>query len=111
VLPCPKNTWEMLVLDDNPGVRFVVFQHDVVPWLMLLNKIILQKPRIYLCINDSKRNTVYFSNKYTGLAVELLFVYEIRAYPITQILSFPHIDEFIIFVKILINTWLMGYFL
>ncbi|MNE41275.1 hypothetical protein D3C80_1353370 [compost metagenome] len=37
VLPGPKNPGERFVLDDNPWIGLVIFEHDIVFWLMLLD--------------------------------------------------------------------------
>ena len=45
-----QNSWERLLSDTNPWVGFIVFEQDVIPGLVFLNKVIFKQQSIQFAI-------------------------------------------------------------
>ena len=79
-----------LVGDADARISLAVLQKNVVFGIVLLDKRILQKQRVFFCVHYRIADVVYLAHKYLSLE-PINFSVEIRRYPSFQVLRFTHI--------------------
>src|SRR5690606_20997740 len=82
-LPCWKNPRKALVFDDNPGIRLVILEHDIISGLVLFDQAIFQEPGIDFRINNGECDPVDLTHQYTGFAVQLTIFNKVRSHPVS----------------------------
>ena len=70
--PCFQNPRIVLVCNANGGVCLVVFKKYVVVGLIALDKVVFQKQRVFLGVDDDIFNVANLANEYARLYVLLL---------------------------------------
>ncbi len=85
-----ENPRKILFLNANPGIGFVVLQHDIVKWLMFFDQIILQQQRIVFARHDRRLEVIYFADHNPRTVSVLVFI-EIRGHSFLQIFGLSDI--------------------
>jgi hypothetical protein len=99
---------ELITCHADPGVRLRIFEKNVVLWLILFDKIVLQKEGIRLGIDHRILRVGDFRNESTGLGIEPLLRNEVLGNPLMEILSLPHINNLSLGVIVSIDSGGMG---
>jgi hypothetical protein len=63
---CEKNSWERLIFNHNIGIRFIIFQVDVKPWLKVFDQRIFKEECILFGIYDREFDMMYPVYKFMG---------------------------------------------
>ena len=101
-----ENTWKILVCYAYRGVCLAVFQQDIVSWIILFDQAVFEQKCVFFCVYDRIRYVVNLRNKHLCLVSVYLFM-EVGRYSSLQIFRLSHIYNRMIFVVILVASWLL----
>ena len=88
----------------DPGIGLRILQEDVVPWLVLLDEVVLQQQGVRLRTDDRELGVGNLRNEDAGLAVEPLGRDEILGNTLVQVFRLAHIDDIPLGVIVTIDT-------
>jgi len=103
-----KYPWKILFLDNDARIRFIVFEHDVVPRLVFLDQRVFKQQRIEFGFYHDVLNVGNLPYQNLGLPIFVLLLVEIARNSVLQIFGFSYIEYFSGLIKILINPRLVG---
>ncbi len=81
---------------------FIIFEKDIVFWLVFFNQVIFEYQRLYFCICNDILNILNLLEHLFFGKIEFLLTRKITIYPRFQILRFPHIYNLSFFIEVLI---------
>ena len=103
-----KNTREVFFFNNDIRIGLIVFQVNVEPGLIVLDKRVLQQKSIMLGTGNGKLNAPDKLHQPAGFMVIYILV-EIRRHPLAQVFGLAHIQQLLGSPKVFITTRLMGY--
>lgn len=99
-----ENSRKRFLLNANPWKGLIVFQQDIVAWLVLLDEVVLQQQRIKLRLNYNVLDVVNFPNQKSGFTTVISILGEVGPHPLSQIFCLAYIDEIALRVEVLIHA-------
>ncbi|MCY1222801.1 hypothetical protein D3C86_1445540 [compost metagenome] len=102
-----KDSGKGFFFDTDPWIGLVVFQQDIVSGLELFYEVVFQKQGIGFCRNYNVPDRNNLADQDVGLAVIVQLV-EIGRNALAQIFCFPHIQDLVFLVIILIHARSVG---
>jgi hypothetical protein len=100
-----ENAWKILVCYAYRRVCLAVFQQDIVSWIILFDQAVFEQKCVFFCVYDRIRYVVNLRNKHLCL-ISVYFFMEVGRYSSLQIFRLSHIYNRMIFVVILVASWL-----
>jgi hypothetical protein len=98
-----ENPWKRFIFDADPGKGFVVLEAYIIMRAVFLDEVIFEQKGILFRGNYDIFDVGYFSHQHLHLSADRVDLDKIRVDPFLQVLCFPHIDNTVFFVKILVN--------
>ncbi len=84
---------EALLFDADICVGFIIFQHDVVARLVLLDECILQQERIRLCLYHRKLDPAGMTDHNTGAIESVFALAKVARQPVAQVFGLAYIQN------------------
>ena len=81
-------------IDSGVGIALVVFEAQVIPWLMRFNQFVFEHQRIDFAGSDYPLNAVSFSHEHRSFIAAIGVPQEIRIQSLAKNFRFPDIDHF-----------------
>tara|TARA_B100001939_G_C16376922_1_gene378199 strand:- start:144 stop:485 length:342 start_codon:yes stop_codon:yes gene_type:complete len=103
-LPGGKYPRKRFFLYTYPRVGFVVFEQNIIPWLVFFDQIIFQEQGVRFGVDHNVLYVVDFFDHNSGSGIIVLFI-KVTSDPLFEIFGLTDVQKLLLLVVKLVNPW------